>query len=148
MSTEEITWEIEQIKQLKDRYFRCLDEHRWDELRRVFTEDVQLIVDLDPRGENAYRVDGADNFIADVSTMLKEVSHVHHGHMPEITLEGERRARGIWAMFDHLVYADRVTDGYGHYREQYRRGPDGAWRIARLHLTRLRIETTPIVPPS
>jgi hypothetical protein len=29
--------------------------------------------------------------------------------------------------------------GYGHYHEQYRK-IGGAWRIARLHLTRLRLE--------
>ncbi len=137
---------IEQIKQLKARYFRFLDEHRWGEWRGLFTDDVQVIVDRDPTGADPQRFDGVDDFVGRVSATLEGVSHVHHGHMPEITLEGEDHASGIWAMLDHLVHPDRVIDGYGHYREQYRRGPDGAWRIARLHLTRLRVEITPARP--
>ncbi len=34
-------WEIEQIKQLKARYFRGVDAEDWDLFRSVFTEDVR-----------------------------------------------------------------------------------------------------------
>jgi hypothetical protein len=141
-------WEIEQIKQLKARYLRCLDEHRWDELRGLLTDDFQMIVNLDPSGDNIYKFNSVDDFIGQVSASLEGVSHVHHGHMPEITLEGEDRASGVWAMNDYLVHPQQVTNGYGHYRERYVRGADGAWRIAHLHLTRLRLEVTPATPPA
>jgi len=36
--------EIEAIKQLKARYFRLMDEKRWDEWAEVFTEDFEGIV--------------------------------------------------------------------------------------------------------
>jgi hypothetical protein len=138
--------EIEQIKQLKARYFRALDEHRWDDLRGLFTEDVQVIIDIDATGAGLYNYNGLDDFIGQVSKTLEGVSHVHHGHMPEITLEGDDRASGIWAMNDYLVHPHQVINGYGHYRERYQRGADGAWRIAHLHLTRLRREVTPRAP--
>ena len=33
--------EIEQIKQLKARYFRLMDQKRWDEFAQLFTEDCE-----------------------------------------------------------------------------------------------------------
>ena len=66
MTPEDLV-EIEAIKQLKARYFRSMDEKRWDDWGQVFTE-------------------------------------VH---------------------------------GRGHYHEEYEKGADGQWRIAKLVLTRL-----------
>jgi len=34
---------IEQLKQLKARYFRLMDQKRWDEWQEVFTEDVTAV---------------------------------------------------------------------------------------------------------
>lgn len=34
--------DIEAIRQLKARYFRLMDQKRWDELRDVFTASRQL----------------------------------------------------------------------------------------------------------
>ncbi|NOT53085.1 MAG: SnoaL-like domain-containing protein, partial [Deltaproteobacteria bacterium] len=35
--------EVEQIQQLKARYFRLMDQKRWDEWRELFTEDVTAV---------------------------------------------------------------------------------------------------------
>ena len=64
--------------------------------------------------------------------------------MPEITITSETTATGIWAMEDKLIWRDGSRlHGYGHYHETYRKGADGAWRIATLDITRLRLDHTP-----
>ena len=39
--------------------------------------------------------------------------------------------------YDYVESPQFVLHGFGHYHEEYRKA-DGAWRIARLKLTRLR----------
>jgi hypothetical protein len=130
----------EAIKECKARYFRCMDEKKWDEWALVFTEDAHMEV---PEADMV--VDGRDAIVASVSGVLEGVRTVHHGHMPEIEFIDVDSARAIWAMEDYVEFpplddGTRVgLTGYGHYHEEYRRD-DGAWRIARLHLARLRID--------
>jgi hypothetical protein len=130
----------EAIKECKARYFRCMDEKKWDEWALVFTEDARMEVP-----EADMEVDGRDAIVAAVSGVLEGVRTVHHGHMPEIEFTGADTARVIWAMEDYVEFpptddGTRVgLRGYGHYHEEYRRD-QGTWRIARLHLARLRID--------
>ena len=42
MNHAEQLWEIEQIKQLKARYFRYLDTKQWAKYRAIFTEDALI----------------------------------------------------------------------------------------------------------
>ena len=128
--------EIEAIKQLKARYFRFLDEKRWDEWGGVFTEDAKL----DNTADGAGVVTGRGPIVAFVSSALEGTLTVHQGHMPEIEITGTGAARGIWAMEDIVEFPNGTTlEGRGHYREEYAKGPDDQWRIAHLILTRLRV---------
>ena len=134
---------IEEIKQLKARYFRCMDTRRWDDMALVFARDAHLDTD-------GFTADGRDGIIAFLQRVLRDARTVHHGHMPEITITSATTARGIWAMFDYVefVSADpsdttpRGLYGYGHYEEEYV-VEDQAWRIATLRLTRLRVDPLP-----
>jgi SnoaL-like domain len=132
--------DIEEIKQLKARYFRHMDWKEWDDWGQVFAVDARLEV---PEADMV--VDGRDNIVAAVSTALTGAITCHHGHMPEIEVTGADRARGTWAMFDYVDWPAGETNprfglhGYGHYIEEYVRA-DGAWRIARSHLRRLRVD--------
>jgi hypothetical protein len=132
MTPEQLV-EIEQIKQLKARYFRLMDTKQWPEWTQVFTEDA--VLQWGPKDDNVFR--GRDEIVKGVSHVLREATTCHHGHMPEIELTGADRARGIWAMYDYVESPQFVLHGFGHYHEEYRKA-DGAWRIARLKLTRLR----------
>jgi hypothetical protein len=134
---------IEELKQLKARYFRLLDTKQWDAWGMTFTADAVM-------EHPANRVEGLRGREAIVSTVrghLADVVTIHHGHMPEIEILAPDRARGVWAMYDKLLYADAGAsglthyEGYGHYLEQYVREADGQWRIAHLHLRRLHLET-------
>jgi hypothetical protein len=126
---------LEQIKQLKARYFRLLDTQQWGEWGQVFTRDARL--QWGPRDADA--AVGRDAIVAAVSRALEGATSCHHGHMPEIEILGPGRARGIWAMFDRVEAPRFRLEGYGHYDEEYR-VEDGAWRIHRSRLTRLHVE--------
>jgi uncharacterized protein (TIGR02246 family) len=132
-------WEIEQIKQLKARYFRTMDRKEWDEFAEVFARDA-----VGGRGPTALH--GREQIVAGVMAIAEAARTVHHGHMPEIELTGDGAARGTWAMSDHFV--ERHGDppkgftGCGHYEDTYVI-EDGRWRIATTVLTRLRIDALP-----
>ena len=132
MTPEQLV-EVERIKQLKARYFRLMDTKKWDEWAQVFTEDASL-----KWGPNDGDVaETREGIVKGVSGFLREATTCHHGHMPEIEIDAPDRAHGIWAMYDYVETPQYVLHGFGHYEEQYRK-VDGAWRIHRLVLTRLR----------
>jgi hypothetical protein len=138
--------DVEQIKLLKARYFRLLDTKQWDAWKDVFTEDLAITVERDRARDSqpaplAVQPQGREGFVEALRVTLGDYPTVHHGHMPEITLTGPDTARGIWSMEDVVEFADgRVVYGYGHYHEDYRKEA-GTWRIAKLHLSRLRMDT-------
>lgn len=134
---------IEQIKQLKARYFLSVDSKDWDEFRNVFAPDgtLSLVTPENPDGETTFA--GQEAIVAFVRKNIEDVLSVHHGHMPIITVHDEASASGIWAMEDMLRWPAgspiNAMHGYGHYYESYRR-IDGEWRIAATRLTRLRVD--------
>lgn len=137
---------IEEIKQLKARYFRCLDTKDWVGFADVFAPDA--VMDMrgemrDGTTEGDGLVTGANDIAEFVRGAVDGVSTVHHGHMPEIEITSDTSATGVWAMEDKLWWPEgaplRAMHGYGHYHEQYVR-TDAGWRIARLTLTRLRVD--------
>ena len=133
-------WDIEQIKQLKARYFRYLDTKDWDAFETLFTTDC---VHYLPE-ESAKVAVSNEEYFADLKSMLGGGVTTHHGHMPEITLLGDTEAEGIWAMFDYvqteLPSGPLNIQGYGHYFETYRKGSDGKWRISSKRNVRLRLD--------
>ena len=141
--TNEQLWDIEQIKQLKARYFRLLDMKDWAAFEQLFTDDC---VHYLPQESPKPQVSNAEYF-ADLKVQLGRGVTTHHGHMPEITLLGDTEAEGIWAMFDYVqtdIPSGPVSiQGYGHYFETYRKGPDGQWRISSKRNVRLRLDQVP-----
>ena len=144
MTPEDLV-EIEHIRQLKARYFQLMDQKRWDEWSMVFCEDVTI----DTTQEGSPLIKGSQAFLDYLLPILEGVQTVHHGHMPEIEITGARSARGVWSMEDYLDFESDppfTIHGRGHYREEYEKGDDGAWRIKSLKLTRLWVkhEGTPV----
>lgn len=132
---------IEDIRNLKAKYFRCLDCKLWDELASVFTQDMKVVT---PTGE--IYADGGANYAASLKHSLTDAVSCHQGLTGEIDITGDGTAKAIWAMQDVIVWQDRHPRagwksilGRGHYHETYRI-EDGAWRIASLTLTRLRLD--------
>ncbi|NIK68349.1 MULTISPECIES: nuclear transport factor 2 family protein [unclassified Paenibacillus] len=131
--------DIEQIKQLRARYFRFVDEKKWTEFGELFTSDAKIIAqgqDFSDMGGMAY-----GKMIGD---LVGRAPTVHHGHMPEIEIIDKDNAKGIWSMEDLLTFPDAENaypghNGYGQYRETYRR-VDGVWKISSTVLTRFRMD--------
>lgn len=128
--------DVEEIKQLKARYFRLMDMKNWQSLRQVFAPDV--VVDSTASGGSV--ITGADEFIAFLQAAIGDVLTVHHGHTPEIEVTSPTAATGWWAMADMLRWPDgSELHGYGHYRETYEKC-DGQWQIKTSVLSRLRMD--------
>ena len=131
--------DLEDIRQLKARYFRLMDTKDWDGLARVFTPDVVI----DMTGEGAGTTHSVEEYMPFLRQAIGDVVTVHHGHMPEIELTSATTARGVWAMEDKLWWPEGSPvshmHGYGHYHETYERTAEG-WRISSMTLTRLHRE--------
>ncbi len=128
---------IEEIKQLKARYFRLMDKKMWDEWGQVFTRSANLRFGPNPGDV----FEGRERIVEGLREILADSVTVHHGHMPEIEITGPTTATGTWAMFDFVHMPGLTLKGYGHYEEQYVK-VDGKWQISDLQLTRLRVDTT------
>jgi hypothetical protein len=146
--------DLEELRNLKARYFRLLDTKDFDGLTAVFAPDA--IFDLrevnsvrdqrtgawDPPygGEDAvYR--GRDAVMKMIRNSVQFRTTIHHGHMGEIALTGPDTASGIWAMADIVLSTPDDKDplnmrGAGHYHDTYARLPQG-WAIQTTKITRL-----------
>lgn len=106
---------IEQIRQLKARYFRCVDSKEWDALAGIFTDDVVFdrtyahsVRDpwsgewSPPLAAEPQLVRGREAVMAMIRSAVAEMATVHHGHMPEIDVTTPDSATAIWAMSDEL----------------------------------------------
>ncbi len=136
----------EEIKQLKARYFRCMDTKDWSGFEQVFAADAVMDMSSEMRDQTTRGgiTRGRAQIAAMVRTVVGPVVTVHHGHMPEIEITSPTTASGVWAMEDKLRWPEgspvRTMHGYGHYHETYERTEDG-WRIKTITLTRLRVDT-------
>ena len=131
--------DIESIKRLKARYFRCMDLGDWAGFGEVFARDAVV-------GGGDRAVTGRAAIVELIRTTCAGTRTAHQGFLPEIDVLGPGRASGIWAMTDYFEV--RGTDplvgftGYGHYEDGYVL-EDGGWRIARSRLTRLKLVPFP-----
>jgi hypothetical protein len=147
---------IEDIRQLKARYWRCMDTKDWEGLAQVFAPDA--VFDLSqvnsvrhpitgewtplPGDESAvYR--GHAAVLKMIRDSVARLVTVHHGHMGEIEITSETTARAIWAMEDliHNVPGEprMFMHGFGHYHDTYVR-LDRGWAIQTTRITRLYLE--------
>lgn len=131
---------IEEIKNLKARRIRAMDEKRWDDYEAMHAEDH---VSDTYGGEPAV---GARANVRKLAAVLADIVSVHHAHTPEIEITSDTTATGVWAMEDMLFWQQgdeqHWLHGYGHYHERYRKGPDG-WQFVYRKLTRLRVDASP-----
>ncbi|WP_340268827.1 nuclear transport factor 2 family protein [Sphingobium mellinum] len=137
---------IEEIKQLKARYFRMIDTRNFDGVAQIFCRDgkfdlSEALQDLDGAriGPAGPVMHGRDAIVGYIKEVLTRQTSVHHGHGHEITIDSETEAHGVIALEDYVRGADRRTNllhGAGHYHETYR-FEEGAWYIASSKVTRL-----------
>jgi SnoaL-like protein len=145
MTNSEQLLAIEEIKQLKARYFRCMDTKDWAGFEAVFAADAS--VDYTPPGADSadWSASGRERIVEFVRRIVEPAITVHHGHMPEVEVTSPTTARAIFAMEDLIWWPEgsrrRTLHGWGHYHESYIK-MDGKWLIKTLRLTRLRVDQT------
>ena len=138
--------DLYEIQKLKARYFRAMDTKQWDEFRDVFIDCLQFFVEDSVLPQSVLPTwSSADSLVDHLRAADPRKVTVHHGHMSEVDFLDEDTATGIWAMYDWVDDPTRTWawQGYGHYHERYVRCPDRRWRIASVHLTRLRLDALP-----
>lgn len=142
MNTVDKLLVIEEIKQLKARYFRCVDTKDWRGYREVFADDVDFDIS-DDMPDGVFQ--GADKAVSAARQGLADCISIHHGHCPEIEVTSATSATGVWAMEDMLKWSEtsefpnQTLHGYGHYFEEYEKVA-GRWCIKKMRLSRLRVE--------
>lgn len=140
---------VEDIRQVKARYWRGVDSGDGALVRSILTRDCTLDFRgccTDPRSGTDFLpamnvvMRGRESWKSDA---LSEIVSVHHGHQSEIELSGADSARGTWAFTDRLYMPAgapfHVLVGFGYYHDTYRREADG-WKIDTCRISRLRVE--------
>lgn len=137
---------IEDLRDLKARYFRLLDAKDWEAFGDLFTADA--VMDLSsvlPEGtpEEMLLVNGRNAIVAQNRALLSNAIMVHNGFSHEIHIQDENRASAIWSQEDWAIFPEGVdcpfpfrrSHNFGRYHEDFRKEADG-WKIARLKLVR------------
>ena len=140
---------IEEIRQLKYRYFRTLDMKEWDEFGDCLAEDVVARYGTQAMDKPLHFDNRADvvEFMSD--NLGTSIISIHIASHPEIAVEGDT-ATGSWGFEDTVIVPDFkvMIRGGGYYKDEYRRDPDGKWRISatkyeRIYEAMTSLEDTP-----
>jgi len=131
---------LEELRNLKARYFRLVDGKHWNAWGELFEPDI---VAEFPDDDTSAVYRSREEFVANVKSFLHPAVTLHHGHTPELDLLTPTSAKGIWVMQDWLYWPEgketvgiRSILGWGHYHETYVK-TSGSWRISTLKLTRI-----------
>lgn len=142
----DVLLQIEQIRQLKYRYFRAIDTHDWVLLATCLAQEVTTQLD-----SGTYVFDGRDAFIAGLKQLMDRPTLLsrHHGHHPEIELIAPDRACGMWYLEDQVINLDDdwMVQGTALYQDEYIKR-DGAWLILSTGYRRVLDTLTTPIPPA
>ena len=117
------TSDLEDIRQVKYRYLRCVDTKLWDEIGDMFTRDATVDYGTPAYGK-PLKMSGRDEIVAFFRTKLgPEIITVHAAGQPEITVDGDT-ATGIWSFEDTVIATEYriVIAGAAFYQDRYERG--------------------------
>jgi hypothetical protein len=129
---------LEEIRQLKHRYLRSVDQKRWDILENALTEDAVADYGTRTMGEPLVLTGRAE-----ILDFMRQnlggdgIITFHFCGQPEIEVDGDT-ATGIWAFHDTVIVKEQrlVIRGAAYYEEKYVRTGEG-WRISYLTYTRV-----------
>lgn len=140
---------IEEIRQLRPKYWRIIDAKEFDELLGLFTEDAwfdshEALMDPIKGQYPGFPMSpvstGREELINGIiAGMPPELQSCHMGNTGEIEITSDTTARGIIPFTDRLIIPGVVaTAGYGYYYDDYEK-VDGKWYIKGGTLRRKRV---------
>jgi hypothetical protein len=134
---------IEEVRQLKYRYFRSLDLKLWDEFGDCLAEDIVARYGTQAMDKPLHYDNRADVVTFMSENLGPEVVTVHIAGHPEIKVDGDT-ARGSWAFEDTVIVPafKMMIRGAGYYVDDYRKDDDGRWRISSTRYERIYEATT------
>jgi hypothetical protein len=121
---------VEEIRQLKARYLRSVDQKLWDTLTDTLTPDAVADYGTPALGDKLV-LTGRDAIVDFMRKSLgPELTSVHLAGPPEIAVDGDD-ATGIWGFEDTIISTQHriVIHGAAYYEDEYVRDADGKWRI-------------------
>jgi hypothetical protein len=119
--------DFEDIRTVKHKYFRCIDTANTTELRTLFTDDVTVEF---RGGDYKVKFQGLEQYVVFVANSFhSDCAGMHHGHMPEIKLDGDK-AEATWYLEDIFINLmdNTKTIGSAIYYDKMIRTKDG-WKI-------------------
>lgn len=109
---------LEEIRQLKYRYCRLLDQKRFDELAELFVEDATAAY-----GGGATVLTGRDAIVEWLRGAMASTSMLtsHQVGQPEIDLVGADEATATWALHDVVILTELglMVRGASFYEDRY-----------------------------
>ena len=131
--------DIEAIKKLKAKYFRCVDKKLWDEMEEIWIEDA--VADY---GMGIEVLQGRKEILEFLKKNLGRDSmiSVHQGHNPEIEITSDTSARGVWVLNDGLIIQTIARlNGWRYYEDEYVK-VNGEWKKKNTRITNILEEWT------
>lgn len=129
---------IEEIRQLKYRYFRALDMKDWELFGDCLAEDVVARYGTQAMDKPLHYDNRADVVEFMAGNLGTGIITIHVANHPEISVDGDR-ATGSWCFEDTVIVPEFKVQirGGGYYLDEYRRDADGKWRISGTKYERL-----------
>jgi len=126
--------DIEAIKKLRGRYWRCIREGLWDDFLDCLTDDavVDLGVGVQLQGKKALAKFYKETFPTLRSAIIPQ------GHNPEIDVLSDTKAKGKWLIDNPQIETpSNVAVRLGStYDEEYVKETDN-WRIKRQRIAHI-----------
>ena len=127
-ATPELLVELELIKRCKYAYLRLIDQHRFDELHTVMTDDCTASY-----SDGQYRFEDLTGIVAFLHEHMgrDEFLSSHACHHPELDVFDDGTATGIWKLEDQVIITDFGVNlrGAAFYEDRYVK-TGGGWKIS------------------
>lgn len=124
--TPDLLVELELIKRAKYAYLRMVDQHRFDDLHEVMTDDCTAAY-----SDGEYSFDDLAGIIVFLHENMGRDQFLssHACHHPEIDIYDDGTATGIWKLEDQVIITDFGVNlrGAAFYEDRYvktERGPE------------------------
>jgi SnoaL-like domain len=135
---------LEEIRRLKYRYCRLLDQKRFDELAELFVEDATAAY-----GGGATTLTGREAIVDWLRDAMASTSMItsHQVGQPEIDLVSADEATATWALHDVVILTELalMVQGASFYEDRYVRVED-RWLIRHTGYKRMYEELVPRHP--